>query len=67
MGDMADFTNDSFDWCEDEDELFGPNEGHPVHYKTCRYCGERRLVWQYVKGRWQLGYIDGSLHICPHF
>jgi hypothetical protein len=34
------------------------------HFKTCKFCGKKGLVWSYGSGRWRLCDGDKNIHSC---
>jgi len=58
MGEMADFALEAV-----VDVWDGPL-CRPQRTKTCRCCGETRLVWMAIQGRWVLG-NGRTVHSCP--
>lgn len=66
MGDMADFTNDSYGYWEEEyedayDGGYWPKEKKQI---KCNKCGSTDVYWeQYPSGKWFL-FTDGKPHVC---
>ena len=71
MGDMADFSFDSWGYWNEDAEYDGllpedhsDADGPPIRLITCRCCHTTGLNWQVVSGKWRL-FHGNLIHDCP--
>lgn len=42
-----------------------PENNHHEGKGTCKYCGQRGLVWEQTEAGWRLLEVGGHKHVCP--